>query len=446
MSLRYPTSNVFYRRLTVEMSMAVRGEGIYLYDQDGNEFIDGSGGALVVNVGHGVAEIADSMASQAYKLAYVNGLHFTNEPVEELAREVAAFSPEGLNYVYFLSSGSAATEAAIKMARQYWCEIGRDRKYRVIARNPGYHGNTLAALSVSGRPSSREKFEPLLQDFSFIPAPMAYRCPVDLSFEEFGDQCASCLEATIEKEGPESVAAFIAEPVIGASAGGVVPPPGYFVKIRDICDRYDVLFIADEVLTGMGRTGKWLAIEREEVTPDILTLGKGLSGGYAPLSALVVRDEIVDAIAQRSGAFSFNQTFSHTPMAAAAGLSTIQYLKDHKLVARSAKMGAYFLEQLQTLRTSEIVGDVRGIGLLAGIEYVVNRDTKEPFPPELQIAEQVQKAAFKEQLIIWSTTRYLPSSNGDLSVLGPPFIVTKEQVDELVKRLKAAIDTIEENL
>ena len=386
------------------------------------------------------------MSNQAQKLAYVSGLHFTNEPVEELAREVAAFTPEGLNHVYFLSSGSAATEAAIKLARQYWCEKGRDQKYRVIARNPGYHGNTLAALSVSGRPSAREKFEPLLQDFSFIPAPMEYRCPTDLSFEEFGVRCASHLEATIEKEGPELVAAFIAEPVIGASAGGVVSPPGYFAKIRDICDRHDILFIADEVLTGMGRTGKWLAIEREEVTPDILTLGKGLSGGYAPLSALVVRDEIVDVIAQTSGAFSFNQTFSHTPMAAAAGLSTIQYLQEHELVARSAQMGVYFLEQLQSLRTSEIVGDVRGIGLLAGVEYVVNRDTKEPFPPELKIAERVRKAAFDERLILWSTARYLPSNNGDLSVLGPPFVITKDQVDELVKRLKSAIDTIEENL
>ena len=222
--------------------------------------------------------------------------------------------------------------------------------------------------------------------------------------------------------------------------------PGYFAKIRDICDRHDILFIADEVLTGMGRTGKWLAIEREEVTPDILTLGKGLSGGYAPLSALVVRDEIVDAIAQTSGAFSFNQTFSHTPMAAAAGLSTIQYLQEHELVTRSAQMGVYFLEQLQSLRTSEIVGDVRGIGLLAGVEYVVNRDTKEPFPPELKIAERVRKAAFEERLILWSTARYLPSNNGDLSVLGPPFVITKDQVDELVKRLKSAIVTIEENL
>ena len=446
MSPRYPTSNVFYRRLTEEMSTAVRGEGIYLYDQDGNEFIDGSGGALVVNVGHGVAEIADSMAKQAHKLAYVNGLHFTNEPVEELAREVAEFTPEGLNHVYFLSSGSAATEAAIKLARQYWCEKGRDQKYRIIARTPGYHGNTLAALSVSGRPSSREIFEPLLQDFSFVPAPMEYRCPTDLSFEEFGDQCASHLEATIEKEGSKLVAAFIAEPVIGASAGGVVSPPGYFSKIREICDRHDVLFIVDEVLTGMGRTGKWLAVDREDVAPDILTLGKGLSGGYAPLSALVVRDEIVDTIAQKSGAFSFNQTFSHTPVAAAAGLSTIQYLKDHELVARSAQMGVYFLEQLQTLRSSEIVGDVRGIGLLAGVEYVENRDTKEPFPPEFKIAERIRKAAFEERLILWSTTRYLPSNNGDLSVLGPPFVITKDQVDELVKRLKSAIETIEENL
>ncbi|TDI70782.1 MAG: aspartate aminotransferase family protein [Bacteroidetes bacterium] len=446
MSPGYPISNVFYRRLSQEMYTAVRGEGIYLYDQYGNEFLDGSGGAFVVNVGHGVSEIADAMARQAKKLAYVNGLHFTNEPVEELAREVAAFTPEGLDHVYFLSSGSAATEAAIKLARQYWCEAGRDKKYKVIARQPGYHGNTLAALSVSGRPSSREKFEPLLQDVTFIPAPMEYRCPENISFEEFGDQCASRLDDAIEAEGPDLVAAFIAEPVIGASAGGVVAPPGYFSKIRDICDHHDVLFIADEVLTGMGRTGKWLAIDHEKVTPDILTLGKGLSGGYAPLSALVVRSEIVETIAKGSGAFSYNQTFSHAPLPAAAGLATIRYLKDHDLVARSEQMGDYFHEQLQSLRTSEIVGDVRGLGLLAGVEYVVNRDTKEPFPPELEIAERIRKAAFDERLIIWATTRYLPSNNGDLSVLGPPFIITKVQVDELVTRMRSAIDAVEASL
>lgn len=439
-------SNVFYRRPSSPPKRAARGDGIYIFDSDGKEYIDGSGGALVVNVGHGVAEISHALASQAEQLAYVNGLHFTNEAVESLAERVSSFCPHPLNNVFPLSSGSAATEAVIKLARQYWWDSGKKEKYKVVARFPGYHGNTLAALSASGRPSSRRTFEPLLQDFLFIPAPMAYRCPEGMSYEDLGAKRIDEFAKLIEREGADSIAAFIAEPVIGASAGGVIPPEGYFSGIRSICTQNDILFVADEVLTGMGRTGDWLAITREGVTPDILTLGKGLSGGYAPLSALVVSDEIVQVVSRRSGSFSYNQTFSHTPVSAAAGVATIDYLRTHQLVDRSRTLGAYFLERLQSLKRFDMVGDVRGIGLLAGVEYVADKATQKPFEPERSVASRVFEAAFDEGLILWSTSQFLESGDGDLSVLGPPFVITETQVDELVSRLARAIETVEHTL
>ena len=427
------------------MKMIVRGDGIYLYDSDGKEYIDGSGGAIVINAGHGVAEIAEAVGEQARRIAYVNGMHFTNEPVEALAQELADLMPEGLGTLYFLSSGSAATEAAIKLARQYWYVLGHREKYRVISRIPGYHGNTLAALSISGRPAARTIFEPLLLDFDFIDAPIAYRCPDGISYEEYGAQCAAQLEEVIIRVGPETVAAFMGETVVGASAVAT-PPRGYFKVIREICDRYDVLFIDDEVLSGMGRTGSWLAIEQEGVIPDVITLGKGLSGGYAPLSALAVSDKIVATIAEKSGSFSYNQTFSHYPLACAAALATIRYLKKHDLVSRCAEMGEYLLDRLNSLREIEIVGDVRGRGLLAGVELVADRSTKTPFPAAERIAERIWREALEGGLVTWYNGGFLKSGDGDLIILGPPFVITRNQIDELVRRLDAAIRRVSDSI
>ena len=439
MSYRFPRGHVFYRKLTAALPQIVRGEGIYLYDEAGNRYLDGSGGALVVNVGHGVEEIAEAMAAQARKVAYVSGKHFTNEPVEALARELGAVMPLALNKMYFLSSGSAATEAAIKLARQYWVEAGHPNKYKIIARRPGYHGNTLAALSASGRPLARHFYAPLLHDFAFIPAPTRYRCPDTETYTAYGVRCAQALEDAIVREGADTVAAFIAEPIIGASAGAAVPPEGYFEQIRAICTRHNVLFIADEVLTGMGRSGTWLAIEHDGVVPDMLLLGKGLSGGYAPLSALVARETLVTTLAEGSGAFTYGQTFSHTPLSAAAGLATLRYLKQHRLVARSAEMGVYLLERLQRLQVFPFVGDIRGKGLMAGIEFVEDRATKRPFPRSRRVAEAVGQAAMRNGLVLWVNVAHLDSGEGDIVVLGPPFIITRPQIDALVDRLEAAL-------
>ena len=311
--------------------------------------MDAAGGAIVVNIGHGVHDVADALAEQAKKIAYVNGTQFTNEPAEGLASEIAEIMPGSLKKIYFLTSGAEATEAAIKLSRQYWMERGYEWKYQVISQNPGYHGSTLGALTVSGRPLAKRMYHPLMHDFPLIPAPTCYRCAFDLSHPECGIRCAHELDNVIQQVGAETVSAFIVEPIIGTSAGVAVPPKEYLGVVREICDRHHVLLIADEVLTGMGRTGTWMAIDHYDVSPDVVLLGKGLSGGYAPLSAMAVREDIVQAIAEGTGSFVHGLTFAHTPMICAAGLAAVRYIKKHELVRQSAEMGKVLLERLGRL-------------------------------------------------------------------------------------------------
>ncbi len=439
-------SHVFYRDLTRTLPQIVRGEGVYLYDNHNNKYLDASGGAIVVNVGHGVEEIADAIAAQAKTIAYVNGLQFTNEPVEALAGEIASVMPEPLSRVYFLTSGAEATEAAIKLARQYWVEKGLERKYQVISHTPGYHGGTLGALMVSGRPSAKRFYHPLMHDFPLIPAPVCYRCPLDKTYPACGVSCAHELEKVIQRENPETVSAYIAEPIIGASAGAVAPPTEYFHIIRDICHRHQVLFIADEVLTGLGRTGSWLAIDHYDVLPDMVLLGKGLGGGYAPLSALVTREDIVQTIARGTGTFVHGLTFAHTPVMCTAGLATLLYLKAHGLVKRSAELGAYLSDRLQQLNELSFVGDIRCKGLLAGIEFVADRKTKRPYPRSCRLAEKISEHALTNGLVLWTNVGHVDGENGDLVMIGPPFTITRDQIDELIERLIETLKTVSDIL
>ncbi|HTD60747.1 MAG TPA: aminotransferase class III-fold pyridoxal phosphate-dependent enzyme, partial [Gemmatimonadaceae bacterium] len=323
-------SHVFYRKLRRTYPHIVRGQGCWLEDTEGRHYLDASGGAFVVNIGHGVSEIGEAMAAQAAQVGYVNGTVFTHDPVEQLAEEVALRSR--LDYVYFLGSGSEAVEAALKLARQYWVERGQPTKHKILALTPSYHGNTLLALSASAREHYKTLYSDWLVPIARVPAPYPYRAPPR----------ASALEDVIASEGAESVAAFIAEPVGGSSTGASVPPPDYWRQIREICDRHDVLFIADEVLTGVGRTGTWSALEPYGVAPDIMTLGKGLGGGYAPISAIAVSREIVDVIRDGSGAFQHAQTFSHHPVLCAGGLATLRYLDAHDLLARVSRIAPRF--------------------------------------------------------------------------------------------------------
>jgi len=445
---RYPEGHVFYRKLNRSYPLIVRGEGCFLYDADGKQYLDGSGGAFVANLGHGLTEIGDAMARQAAKVAYVNGTAFTHEAVELFAAELAALAPGDLDYAYFLGSGSEAVEAALKLARQYWNEQGKTDKRKIIALRPGYHGNTILALSASAREQYKTYYQGWLVEVVRIPAPYAYRCGCGGSGERGAGSgaghCPVCsgsvLEEAILREGPETVAAFIAEPVGGSSTGASVPGPDYFRRVREICDRHQVLFIADEVLAGAGRTGTWSAIEQYGVVPDLMTMGKGIGGGYAPVSVVMAPRRITDVIAKGSGAFLHAQTFSHHPVLCAGGLAAVRYIRSHRLVERCAAMGPVFHQKLQALKKHEAVGDIRGRGLLAGVEFVEDRASRRPFPRKKKFAESFAEAALAEGLMTWPNTGQADGDQGDLAMLAPPFIITEPEIDEMVRRFSAALD------
>jgi adenosylmethionine-8-amino-7-oxononanoate aminotransferase len=439
-SQRYPGSPVFYRKLTRHYPRIVRGEGCYLYDDQGRRYLDGCGGAYVVNVGHGVNEIAEALACQAGTLAYVSGTTFTHDAVEELAAEIARLSPGDLDLVYPLGSGSEAVEAGLKLARQYWVEGGQSGKHKVLAFAPSYHGNTLLALSASSREHYKTCYREWLVDIVRVPAPYPYRC------ECHGQPplCTTCsgdaVEAAILREGPETIAALIGEPIGGSSTGASVPPPEYWRRIRGICDRHQILLVADEVLTGAGRTGTWSAIESYGVVPDVMILGKGIAGGYAPLSAVVAPRRLVDVLARGSGAFLHAQTFSHHATLCAAGVATIKFLRRHRLIERCATMGPLLQRGLQQLRSLPCVGDVRGKGLLAGIEFVEDKSTRRPFPSSVHFADAFAAAALELGLVVWPNSGQLENGTGDLAMLAPPFVIEEEQIGELVTLLAAAVD------
>jgi adenosylmethionine-8-amino-7-oxononanoate aminotransferase len=426
-------SHVFYRKLTRPYPRITRGEGCYLFDDAGRRYLDACGGAFTVSVGHGVAEIASAVAEQARTLGYVNGTAFTHGPVEELAAEIARLSPGDLELVYPLGSGSEAVEAALKLARQYWMETGRSGKHTVVALAPSYHGNTLLALSASARPHYTALFGEWLVEVVRAPAPCAYRCEC----RGVPPHCPACsgdaVEEAIVRAGPGRVAAVIAEPVGGSSTGASVPQPGYWARVREICDRHEVLFVADEVLTGAGRTGTWSALEPYGVVPDIMTLGKGIAGGYVPLSAVVTSRRIAEPLARGSGGLAHAQTFSHHPVLCAAGVATLRYLRERRLIERCAEMGRVLHRRLGELRGLPFVGDVRGRGLLAGVEFVADPDTREPLPRSVRFAETFTEAALEEGLVVWPNIGHADGRTGDLVMLAPPYIVTSDQIDELLE-------------
>ena len=437
---RYPQGNVLYRKLNKRFPLITKGEGCWLVDEEGKRYLDGYGGAFVANLGHGVAEIGQAMADQAGRIAYVNGTAFTHEPVEQLAAEVAALSPGDLNRVYPLCSGSEAVEAALKFARQYWVETGKPKKHKIVALTPAYHGNTLLALSASAREHYQTYYREWLVDVARVPAPYAYRCDC----RGRPPLCPACdgslVEEAIVRLGPETVAAFTAEPIGGSSSGATVPHPDYFRRIREICDRHEVLFVADEVLTGAGRTGTWAAIAQFGVVPDLMTLGKGLGGGYAPISALVAPDRLVEVLAKASGALLHALTYSHHPVLCAGALAAIRYLRHHQLIERSAAMGQALHRELQALRGLPFVGDVRGRGLLAGVEFVADVETRAPFPRNRGFAERFTALALEEGLVVWPNVGQADGTNGDLVMLAPPFIISEEEIRELVRRFSRALE------
>jgi adenosylmethionine-8-amino-7-oxononanoate aminotransferase len=424
--------HVFYRNSRKIYPTVDHGEGIYIYDQAGKRYIDGSAGAAVVGIGHGVKEITQAMVRQAEKISFAHGSQFTSEASIELASKLIRLAPEGMTRVYFLSGGSEAVETAVKLARQYQVERGKPEKYKVISRWTSYHGNTLGALALSGHSGRRRLYLPLMLHTPHIAPAYCYRCPFGLQPEACSLECAADLEKTIRYEGPESVSAFIAEPMVGATAGALVPRDGYFQKIREICDRHDVLFISDEVMTGMGRTGKNFGIDHWKVKPDMIVAAKGLSSGYTPMGAVIVKEEIHRVIQEGSGAFVHGHTYSQNPLSGAIGCAVVDYLVKHDLISRSAEVGKYFHRALKSLEGHSFVGDVRGKGLFAGIEFVKDKKTKEPFDPKLRLNGLIGSRAFEKGLITYPGGGGADGIRGDHILLAPPLIITEEQINDLV--------------
>ena len=431
--------NVFPRRLDRPMSRAVKAEGVWIEDADGRRYLDASGGAIVVNVGHGREEIARAVSDQIARYDYIHPTMFTTPVVEDLAAALAAHTPPGVDRFYFLSGGSEAVETAIKLARQIHLAADRPHKIRLIGRWKSYHGLTMGALSAMGRTVFRAPFAPLLSDAVHIPPPYCLRCSYGLRFPDCRLQCALALEETILNLGPETVSAFLAETVGGGTLAACPPPEGYFQAIREICDRYDVLLILDEVMCGMGRTGRWFACEHQDVIPDMITLGKGLAGGTVALSALGVRSEHFDLVREKSGTFMHGGTFSHHPVAAAAGLAVVRILEREGLVERVARyetvLGGLLRERLADLPWT---AEVRGTGFLWGIELVRNRETNEPFDRKEKVTERLWEGMFDKGVIVYKSTG-IAGIHGDALLVAPPYIITEDEMRRVADTLRAVI-------
>ncbi|AUR12743.1 aminotransferase class-III [Phaeobacter inhibens] len=437
-------SHVFPRHTKAVLPNAVAGDGCYLIDANGKRYFDGSGGAAVSCLGHSDAEVIAAIQAQVGKLAFAHTGFMTSEPAEALADLLISQAPGDLDRVYFVSGGSEATEAAIKLARQYHLERGDSARRHVIARRQSYHGNTLGALAAGGNAWRRQQFAPLLIDISHIAPCYEY---VDRgegeSRYDYGQRVANELEAEILRLGPETVMAFMAEPVVGATSGAVPAVEGYFKRIREICDRYGVLLILDEVMCGMGRTGHLFACEADGIAPDILCIAKGLGAGYQPIGAMLCSRQIYDAIEGGSGFFQHGHTYIGHPVATAAGLAVVRALLDRGLVKRSAEMG----ETLHAALVARFgqhphVGDLRGRGLFRGIELVADRESKMPFDPGLGIAGKLKKAAFEAGLICYPMAGTRDGRNGDHILLAPPFILSEDQIGEITDKLEVALDQV----
>ena len=442
-----PRSPVFRRSFRKEFPLAVRGEGVYVWDSAGNKYLDLAGSAAVNLIGHGVQQVSAAMAEQAARLEFVHTSQFTTAVAEEYAAELLCFAGKHFEggAVYFTCGGSESVETALKLARQYPVEIGQPRRYQILSRTQSYHGSTLGALSVSGNKRRREIYVPMVREFPHIGMPYCYRCAFDCTdgCRNCGQQYAAELERAIDAS-DETVAAFIFEPVSGATLGAVVPPPGYLQSVAAICRDAGVLLIADEVMTGMGRTGRNFAVDHWDVKPDILVTAKGLSSGYAPLGAVIVNKKVVDGIAAGSGAFLHGFTYNAHPISLAAGRAVLRYLQQHKLVEAadsscSGTPAAIFREALDRLRDEKTVGDVRGIGLLSAVEFVADKSTKRPFPPTESLSACVGAAALKRGLLVYPMQGCVDGTYGDHILLAPPAVITKEEVSWSVDQLASAI-------
>ncbi|MCB2227742.1 MAG: aspartate aminotransferase family protein [Desulfarculaceae bacterium] len=434
-------SYVFHRKLKGELPLLQRSQGCRIVDSDGKCYLDASGGAVVVNLGHAREEIAQAVAEQIRLGYYAHPTMFSTKPVEELSAALAAHAPAGIERFYYMTTGSEAVETAVKLARQIHLVHGRDSRHKLIARWGSYHGLTLGALAATGRPAERGPFEPMLPQAAHIPPPFCLRCAYGLEHPACGLRCADALAETIEELGLDTVSAFLAEPVSGATLAAVVPPDGYWDRIQEICRQYGVLLIADEVMTGMGRTGRWFACEHWDIAPDLVTLGKGLTGGALPLSAVGTRTEHYEAVV-KGGGFVHGGTFSHHPVGASAALAAVGILEREGLVERAADMGARLGQALgQQLGGLPHVAQVRGLGMLWGVELVQDRETLEPYPRNERMAERLWEHLFHDGVIVYKAVGFA-KGQGDAFMVAPPFVIDEQEMALLLDKLGSAVKTV----
>lgn len=433
-------SNLFYQS-RLARPMLDRAEGIYMWDTDGKRYIDGSSGAMVSNIGHSNPNVIAAMKAQMDRATFGYRLHFQNEPAEALARKTAELMPDGLDRVFFVSGGSEAVESSIKLARQYAVTQGQESRWKVISRFPSYHGGTLGALAQTGYDPLSKPFAPMLREMPKIAAPLCYLDRDNLSDEERGFKYAELLRDKIVAEGPGTVLAFLMEPVGGASTGALVAPDSYYGRIREICDEFGILLIYDEVMTGAGRTGAFVAAQHWGVTPDIVALSKGFAAGYAPLGAMVAKTSIVDAVLD-AGGFMHGFTYAGNPLACAAGVAVLDELQRQNMIASAAETGGFLKNELTRLMERfPFIGDVRGKGLLLAFELVSDRATMEPLPTELNAFDRLVDLAYERGLIIYSR-RTRGGYKGDHFLVCPPLIVTPDQVGEIIGLLTASLDAM----
>ena len=434
-------SRVFHRHLKASYPTAVAGDGPYLIDAAGKRYLDACGGAAVSCLGHSDPEVQAAISEQVKRMAFAHSSFFTSEPMEALADFLVDRAPQGIGSVYFVSGGSEAVEAALKMARQYFLEIGQPERTQVIARRQSYHGNTLGALATGGNAWRRRPFEPLLADTTHVSPCYAYRGQrADESAEAYGERLAVELEDTIERLGSRRVMAFVAEPVVGATLGAVPAVPGYFRRVREICDRHGILLILDEVMCGMGRTGSLFACEQEGVSPDLLTVAKGLGGGYQPIGATLASARIRDTIAEGTGFFQHGHTYIGHATACAAALAVQRAVEQRGLLEQVRARGEALRARLQQrFGDHPQVGDIRGRGLFLGLELVADRASKEPFDPDRRLNAAVKAAAMDQGLMCYPAGGTLDGRRGDHVLLAPPYIVEEDHLDEIVDKLDAAL-------
>ncbi|WP_457580341.1 aminotransferase family protein [Ensifer canadensis] len=435
-----PASHLFYQS-RLRRPLVDRAEGIYLWDQDGRRVIDGSSGAMVVNIGHGNRNVLEAMKRQMDRVTFAYRLHFENEPAEELARRAAEKLPEGMDKIFFVSGGSEAVESCLKLARQWAVATGQKDRWKVISRFPSYHGGTLGALAVTGYAALSDPFSPMMREMPKVPAPTAYLDRDNLSMEQRGIKYADMLEDKIQSEGPESVLAFIMEPIGGASTGALVAPDSYYKRIREICDKHGILLIHDEVMSGAGRTGRFLGGDHWDCKPDLIALSKGFASGYCPLGAMAAPSRLVQPVLD-AGGFQHGFTYAGNPLACAAGLAVLDEIDRLGLIDNAAVMGDVLRAELVTLSERfPFIGDVRGKGLLLAAEFVSDRETMKPLPKELNAHQRVVDLAYERGLIIYSR-RTRGGVEGDHFLVCPPMIITREQIGEIVAILGDVLEQL----